>query len=115
VAEPKLPDVSDRPLWLIALMLVFHLAWLVFCALWIPMSYGAAISRQFGSPAFILPVIVLVYALAPLVASFSKLGREYWDLLGRGGSARRAVVKLLILAAVTVVVALVVRHMHVTP
>lgn len=91
-------------------MFAFHLAWLAFCALWIPTTFGDAISRRFGSPVFVLPAIIAVYAAAPLVASFSKLGREYWDLLGRGGSARRAAVTLLIIAAVSVLLAFGVRH-----
>lgn len=91
--EQQVPDgISEHPLWLIGLMFAFHIAWLAFCRLWIPRTFGVAISRRLGSPAFILPAIILVYATAPLVASFSKLGRDYWDLLGRGGTARRAVV-----------------------
>jgi hypothetical protein len=78
---------------------------MAFCALWVPSTFGDAIARRFGSPLFILPAIIVVYAIAPFVASFSKLGREYWDMLGRGGTARRAVVKLLIFAALTLVLA----------
>lgn len=103
--EPPAPDgISERPLWVIGLMFAFHIAWLAFCALWIPITYGEAISRRFGSPLFILPAIIGVYAIAPLVASFSKLGRDYWDLLGRGG-ARRAAGVLFIIAVLSVLLA----------
>jgi len=78
---------------------------MAFCALWIPSAYGVAISRRLGSPVFVLPAVILVYAAAPLIASFSKLGRDYWDMLGRGGTARQAVVKLLIFAALTLLLA----------
>ncbi len=92
-------------------MFAFHLAWLSFCALWIPSTFGSAIAERFGSPVFILPAIIFTYALAPLVASFSKLGREYWDLVGRGGTARGAAAKLLIFAALCVLLALGMRHL----
>ena len=82
------------------MMFVLHIAALSFCALWIPSTYGAAIVQRFGSPLFIFPPVIFAYAIVPLVASFSKLGRDYWDLLGRGRSARRAAVTLLIAGTV---------------
>jgi hypothetical protein len=95
--KPQKPGaISERPLWVIALMFVLHIVALTFCALWIPSTYGKAITQRFGSPLFIFPPVIFAYAIVPLVASFSKLGRDYWDLLGRGGSARRAAVTLLI-------------------
>jgi hypothetical protein len=110
VVKPTPGEVSEWPLWVIGLMFAFHLAWLAFCALWIPTTFGDAIARRFGSPVFVLPAIIVVYATAPLVASFSKLGRDYWDLLGRGGSARRATVMLLVIAALSALLALGVRY-----
>jgi hypothetical protein len=108
--EPRKPfHVSDRPLWLVALMFAFHLAWIAFCALWIPITFGKAISQRFGSPGFVLPAIIFVYALAPFVASFSELGRDYWNMLGKGGTARRATKNLLIFGAVCFVLAVAMR------
>ena len=101
MADPQKPGaISEHPLWMIALMYALHIAALAFCALWIPSTYGTAIMQRFGSPLFILPPVIFAYAIVPLVASFSKLGRDYWDLLGRGGSARRAAVTLLLIGAV---------------
>lgn len=103
--------ISERPLWVIALMLAIHIVVLAFCALWIPRAFGDAIRRIFGSPAFILPAVAFAYALVPLVASFFALGREYWDLLGKGGEARPAAFKLFALGVVCCVGAVVVRHL----
>lgn len=103
--------VSERPLWVIGLMFACHIAWVACCALWIPSAFGVAISARFGSPVFVVPVIIFVYAIAPLVASFSKLGREYWDLVGRAGTARQAAVTLLILGTVLLLIAVAVRQL----
>jgi len=99
MTSPRPGAGSERPLWLIAMLYVVHTVLLVLCGLWIPRTYGDAIVARFHSPLFILPAIIFAYAFVPLVASFSALGREYWDLVGRGGSAGRAAAILFLLGA----------------
>jgi len=103
VDESGSRNVAERPLWAVGLMFAVHLAWLAFCALWIPATFGDAISRRFGSPLFVLPAIIFAYTFAPLLASLSQFGRDYWSLVGKGGTPLQATVKLLIFGGLFVV------------